>query len=126
MKVSLLDGYPFHYEISDGETTVEFDRGMPLETTREAFRIANNKYKTLDMLKASNVSVPNFRLVDNHFTSEQGMLDLASEIGFPLVIKPLSSSRGKGVFTNIKNNEKLLSHYKHIIDDLGYSKVIIE
>ncbi|HET7436271.1 MAG TPA: cyanophycin synthetase [Thermoanaerobaculia bacterium] len=65
--------------------------------------IAGDKDKTKSILGFHGVPVPRgetCRTID-------GALEIANEIGWPVVVKPLDASQGRGIVTNIKNEEEL-------------------
>src|SRR3712207_210894 len=52
------------------------------------------------------------------------MLLTATDIGYPVVIKPRYGNQGKGVFVNLKNEEELIRAYKSICEK--YDDILIE
>lgn len=48
----------------------------------------------------------------------------ASNIGYPVVLKPRYGNQGKGVFVNIKDEKELIDVYKNLKED--YEEIIIE
>lgn len=126
LSIALLDGYPYRFEISDGETTVAFDRALPEETTNEAFMLAKDKYETLNRLKKSGVPTPNARLIRVEEVTPNDIRALAQEIGYPVVLKPASASKGRGVFTNIGDSSELLRYYSYLVNEAKDKELILE
>src|SRR5699024_6282757 len=86
--------------------------------------IAKDKDATKEVLKKNSVSVP----IGEKFTTinKSQILNYANSIGFPVVLKPLDSYMGKGVFCDIKTEEELLDVYDYFINDHNFKKCIIE
>ena len=42
-----------------------------------------------------------------YLNEETGALSIAKRIGWPVVVKPLDASHGRGIATNIRNEEEL-------------------
>lgn len=126
LSVTFLDALPYEFELSDGVTTARFDRGLPAATTREAFRTCNNKSKALRHMGNTGVPVPSGRRVDASTTNFADVAEIARSIGYPVVIKPVLGSMGRGVFSGLRNEEQLEYYYRHVVDTLGKNRLIIE
>lgn len=126
LSVTFLDGFPYQYEISDGDTTVSFDRALPADTTHEAFMLAKSKFDTLNLLKESGVRVPESRLIRVDEVSNADVEKMAESISYPVVIKPASASKGRGVFTNIKDGTELIRYYSYLVEEMGDKEVVLE
>lgn len=79
---------------------------------------AGNKFYTKQVLRENNLPVPYGDIV----YSLESATDMADEIGFPLVVKPLDSNQGKGVTINVRNNEQLIAAYN---EALKYGKEVL-
>lgn len=126
LTVTFLDALPFEYELSDGVKTIRFDRALPGATTREAFRACNNKSRALHLMEIAGVSVPRGRRIDASSTTMEEVVQTAHEIGYPVVIKPVLGSMGRGVFSGIRSDEDLKNYYRYIVDELKKNRIIIE
>jgi D-alanine-D-alanine ligase-like ATP-grasp enzyme len=84
--------------------------------------IINNKYITKLFLKANDISVPEGK----QFFSKQNksVLKYAKFLGWPVVIKPISSSHGTGVILNIKNTKDFLKYWEY--SKKRYSTLLVE
>jgi cyanophycin synthetase len=80
--------------------------------------IAGNKQLTKRLLTESKIPVPDG---DTAYSFE-GALQIAREIGFPVVIKPVDSNQGKGVTLNVKNEQEIEAAYN---EARKYSRVVI-
>ncbi len=95
--------------------TAETDR-----TSAIAESISRDKDLTKSLLSSCGVPVPEGREVD----SAADAWDAAEDIGLPVVVKPTDGNHGRGVFTNLKTQEEVLSAYD-AADQEG-SGVIVE
>ncbi|MFA5960180.1 MAG: cyanophycin synthetase [Tatlockia sp.] len=85
--------------------------------------IAADKELTKQMLQDHFIPVPKGVVVD----SLQALQEAVKTIGFPLVIKPKTGNHGRGVTTNIVNQEKLLAGFeqaKKISDEVIVERFI--
>lgn len=73
--------------------------------SNEAVRICREKNKTIELLKKNGV--PTTHGHEFNIRDKDGMIDCADNIGFPVVLKPVNGSMGKGVHINIQNKEEL-------------------
>lgn len=126
LSVTFLDPRPYGFEISDGEKTVRFDRGLPEATTQEAFKNCNHKGKTRMLLEEAGVSLPRGVEVNVKRDGVEAVVDAAHQLGYPLVMKPVMGSRGKGVFSGIRDEAQLRSYLPHITDELEKSRLVLE
>ncbi len=94
----------------------------PLNTYVGA-QIADNKYVTNSILHDAGIPVPlSLRISKKAF--EKGSFD-ASELRFPVVVKPLSGTvKGNGVITNIKTHKQMMKYLKSSFRK--YSKMLVE
>ncbi|RJN31070.1 ATP-grasp domain-containing protein [Nesterenkonia natronophila] len=112
-------------EVTDGETTRRFDRSRSDLITNQAQRIVDNKRETTDWLRAHNVPVPDSQVFDS--ASDFGsVLKTAQRFGFPVVLKPVRGSRGRGVLSHIENSEDLQAAYSHLRDEFDRKPLLLE
>lgn len=69
--------------------------------------IVGNKQLTKQIMMENMIPVP----PGDTAYSVEGAVQIAREIGFPVVIKPLNSNQGKGVTLNVKNEQEVRSAY---------------
>ncbi|MEF3330103.1 hypothetical protein [Oceanobacillus oncorhynchi] len=67
-------------------------------------------------------------LLGSVLTEDKSIISYAEEIGFPVIIKPLKGSMGKGVYTNINSSEQLQDVLKELRSKYKYKykKYIVE
>lgn len=112
----------FSLESKDGKKHF-FYRSRGDLVHNESTQIGISKQDTKDVLKSKAIATPEgdrFELADR-----ESILACANDIKYPVVVKPLSESMGRGVFTDISNDEELneiLDHY----EKSRYSKLILE
>ncbi|WP_146341509.1 hypothetical protein [Nesterenkonia sp. NBAIMH1] len=112
LKVTFLAPSGKELEVSDGARTVRFDRSRAAsEISEEAYSIVESKYDTTAALRAAGVPVPEaFALAASETTFEEVRAH-AESLGYPVVLKPMRGSRGRGVFANIQSVEQLQEYY---------------
>jgi len=106
------------YEISDGEKTHRFVSSRGDLITKKAVAICRNKDRAKEYLRKANVPTPNGKKFDEEIT-DQEITDFANELGYPLVVKPVDGSQGKGVIANIKNQKEFEKALKLVREELG-------
>lgn len=92
---------------------------------REAVLMCVNKNNTKKALIKNNVSTP-LGKVFRADSSKENYLNYAEEIDFPLVVKPVNGTGGKGVITGIENKEALISSILYLKEELDVKDIIIE
>ncbi len=91
----------------------------------EAVELGMDKAKTKQILKEKGISVPDGK----HFTGNidnEDILQYANTLGYPLVIKPIDGSFGKGVVANITSEGELMHSLDYVRQELGYQDIIVE
>lgn len=84
------------------------EASLPGNTSSIAVDLAKNKQMVKDLLKENNIPVPCGGIVD----SEDEAVVLAGQIGYPIVVKPWDANQGKGVSSNIKDENMLRKAYR--------------
>ena len=77
------------------------------ETSSIGVEIACDKEDTKYLLEQNEVPVPNGEVIK----SERGLLEVIEDIGYPIVIKPINGNHGRGITTNIMNEELALEAF---------------
>lgn len=113
------------YSLSDNTKEYHFESSMGDKLTSYAYEVCENKDETKKVLKKSGVPVPEGkRFVEEVENNE--IINYARELGYPVVVKPVSENAGKGVFSNIQNEEDFIDILHHVRNDLGYQDIIVE
>jgi len=94
------------------------EASLPDSTSCIAVDIAGNKHLTKQLLSDNNIPVPYGEIA----FSEEAAVELAKEIGYPVVIKPLDGNQGKGVTLNITDDMQVRIAYNEAIK---HSKAVI-
>ncbi|WP_404429365.1 acylphosphatase [Sutcliffiella horikoshii] len=113
------------FSLSSKKRKHYFFRTRGDKVTNEAVRIGSDKQLTKQYLERSGVNVPKGILIKG-YTIDQNVIEQTNSLGYPLVMKPLDGSYGKGVITNIRNKKELLKAFEYIRYKLGYQDIIIE
>lgn len=80
--------------------------------------IAGNKHLTKKILSDNNIPVPNGDIA----YTEDSAAEIASDIGYPVVLKPLDGNQGKGVNLNICSEVQVRAAYNEAVK---YSKAVL-
>lgn len=107
-------------ELGYGKYSRKVQAALTDSTSSIAIDISCDKQLTKQMLLENNIPVPQGDIA----MSIEDALDIAYDIGYPLVLKPLNGNQGKGVVLNV-NSDRELEDLFHI--PLKYSdQVIVE
>lgn len=112
------------FSLSSSEGKHYFFRSRGDKVGNEDVLICQNKEKTKNFLKNANVPVPVGEKLD--LNSHKEIIMYAEKIGYPVVIKPVSGSMGRGIFINIQDSEELQDILNHYKKEYKYKKCIIE
>lgn len=110
------------YSLSNGDKIHYFFRSRGDKVANKAVRTCQNKEETKAFLEKSNVPIPVGKTLD----TDEAIISYANEIGYPVIIKPLSGSMGKGVYTNISNENELANILKELRSKYSYQQYIVE
>ncbi|RNA67587.1 acylphosphatase [Alteribacter keqinensis] len=113
------------FSLSNGTDRYDFAVSRGGLVSREAIDICIDKDKTKHYLEKANVPVPTGKSFGAN-DSDQEIVDYFKTLDYPVVLKPTDAGGGKGVITNIKNNDELMSAIKHVRHELNYKDVILE
>lgn len=110
------------YSLSNGEKKHYFFRSRGDKVANKAVRIVQDKVKTKEYLSKAGVPIP----LGDAFEEDDDIINYAEKIGYPVIVKPLKGSMGKGVHTNIADREELMSVLRELRARYSYKEYIIE
>jgi len=113
------------YSLSYNGKTIDFNSSLSEQLPKETYEICQNKDLTKKYLTAQGIRVPKGEKITKE-TSLDYISNLANKLGYPIVMKPVSANAGKGVFSNIIDEQMLVETFNHLTNDLGYDEIIIE
>lgn len=105
-------------ELGYGKFSKRIQAALTDSTSGISIDISCNKQLTKQILDENNIPTP---IGDIAYTLDDA-LNIAYEIGYPVVLKPLDGNQGKGVVLNVRNSVELEDNY-HI--PLKYSDCVI-
>lgn len=125
MKTWFVDTPGRLFSLSSKDRTHYFFRTRGDKVTNEAVTIGGNKEKTKQMLKMKNIPTPEGKQFKWDI-SDEDIINYASTLGYPVVVKPTDGSFGRGVVTNIKNEQELRKALNIIRREKKYPDIIVE
>ena len=115
------------YDISDGNSTVTFNYSRPTSlTSPEAHRIVEDKWRTVEALRSSGVPSPASRMFPAKDSSLIGVLEEATRIGYPVVLKPTRGSVGRGVFPNLQDAQEVQNAMQKLLHVTKSRRLLVE
>lgn len=112
------------FSLSSAKQTHYFFRSRGDLVANKTVRICQNKEKTKELLQKSNVPVPLGK--EFNINNQDEIINYAESIGYPVVLKPLSGSMGKGVYMDINNKEQLKDAIENAQSTYRYTKYLLE
>lgn len=125
LTVTLHDKSFRRYSIASEERFHFFNKGRIDLTPKSAVDICIDKNQTKEYLKKAGVSTPEGKHF-NHRATDESIVSYGSALGYPLVLKPIDSSRGKGVMVDIRDEAMLRDSLTYVRHELELKEVIIE
>ncbi|MBT2599379.1 acylphosphatase [Oceanobacillus sp. ISL-74] len=110
------------YSLSDGSKTHYFFRSRGDKVANKSVKICQDKELTKSYLRKRNVSIPLGKVLE----SDIEIVDYANYIGYPVIVKPLKASMGKGVYTNINSEKELKGVLKELRSKFSYKDYLVE
>ncbi|WP_080872496.1 acylphosphatase [Oceanobacillus timonensis] len=110
------------FSLSNGDRMHYFFRSRGDKVANKAVRICQNKEATKSFLEQNNVPIP----IGKTLETDEAIIQYANEIGYPVIIKPLNGSMGKGVYTNISHTNELVDILKELRLKYAYREYIVE
>lgn len=110
------------FSLSSNDRTHYFFRSRGDKVSNKAVRICQDKEETKTLLRENKVPIP----LGGVFEEDGDIIEYAESVGFPIVIKPLRGSMGKGVYTNINNTKELKAVLSELRSTYNYAEYIVE
>ncbi|SFB27392.1 D-alanine-D-alanine ligase [Lentibacillus halodurans] len=113
------------FSLSSADRTHYFFRTRGDKVSNQAVYIGKDKSKTKHILNKRGIPVPEGK----YFSEIQPNSDIhkyAFSIGFPVVVKSVDGSFGRGIITNIQDENELDYALIYVRDELKYKNVILE
>ena len=95
---------------------------MTSQTSSLAVDIAGDKVLTSTLLAAAGLPVPRSEGV----RTKRGAVQVANEIGFPVVVKPLDGNHGRGVILNLRTDAEVEDAFDKALDESRGGVVVVE
>jgi cyanophycin synthetase len=92
-----------YVQLGHGVNQRRIQATMTDRTSAIGVEIADDKMRTKEILKTAGVPIPEGENVEDL----DGALDVADDIGYPVVVKPLVGNHGRGITVNIGTPEDL-------------------
>lgn len=118
--VKRLDAGGSILQLGTGKYLKLIEATITSKTSAVGVDIACDKTLTKKLLEKSGICVPMGKIA----TSEEEALEIAKEIGTPVVIKPCDGNQGKGVTLNLNNETEIRTAYK--LAENYSNKIIVE
>lgn len=112
------------FELSGFGESVKFKGVRPELVSREAILTCIYKERTKEQFLKANVKTPQGKMFNRE--DNEKIVKYATELGFPLVLKPTNASGGRGVIANIKDEPSFKEALIYVRETLGYRNVIVE
>src|SRR5690625_1904163 len=125
MKTWFVDTPVRLFSLSYSSRTHYFFRTRGDLVPNEAVEIGSDKFKTKQVLASLNIPIPKGKSFDQQ-ADQSTIVAYAEALGYPIVIKPIDGSFGRGVFTNVMSEVELIEGLKYIRTTLQEQEVIVE
>ena len=114
------------FYLADGEKEHRFAVSRGDKVPQTAIKTCINKNLTKEHLIKADVPTPLGRVFEDSNGEKSQIIDYANKIGYPVVIKPVDGTGGKGVIANIADRNELKNAYDYVTKDLKFKNIIIE
>lgn len=126
MTVKFLKGNRILYSLKSDIREHKFNKSRGDKVPKDAVKLCINKDLTKIELEKSRIPVPQGKRFNYTGDNAKDLIDYAFNIGFPVVLKPTKGSLGRGVISNIKNENMLKEAIQHVCQKLNEKDIIIE
>ena len=113
------------FSLSDGTNTHTFYRTRGDKTSEKTIELCADKDAFKKYLIAHEIKTPIGETFKVHELDK--MIAYATDIGFPVILKPVAGSMGRGVFINLKNIDELKASIESMAANFPeYEDIMIE
>src|SRR5690625_5024288 len=113
------------YELSHNDRSFSFNSSLSHQLPEVTYNLCQDKHLTKKKLSEHGIRVPKGEKLSKD-TESAYLSKLANELTYPVVMKPVGENAGKGVFSNITDEDMLFDTFAHLTKDLEYDEVILE
>ncbi|MEF3330101.1 ATP-grasp domain-containing protein [Oceanobacillus oncorhynchi] len=113
------------YTIKSGDKVHHFSATRGDLVSTHTKDLTKNKVVTKEILEKNNVPTPKGKQFGEDITDSE-IIQYAAEIDYPVVVKPLAGTGGKGVIAGIENEEELIEALTYVRKKLNFPHVILE
>jgi len=113
------------FSLEYGKKKHDFRTSFGDLTSDEAIKITENKALTKQYLQEAGLPIAKGETFDES-DSIENIIHYATNLDFPLVIKPVDGIQGRGVVANIQTIEEFREALVHVREKLGYLDIIVE
>jgi|SRR5690625_4849819 len=113
------------FELSNNEKSHRFVATRGDLITRDAVRICRDKAEAKKYLMKANVPTPRGKEFLKE-SKESEIIEYAKQNGYPLVVKPIDGTGGRGVIAGIQDENELKEALSYIKGELGYRHLLVE
>lgn len=99
------------YQLGWGSKARLMDRSTTQLDSAIGSKLAQNKFWSANLLRTAGLPAP----VQGAATTQKEALQVARQMGWPVVVKPADLDRGEGVTIGIKNDESLTAAFRKAI-----------
>lgn len=114
-----------HFSISSNEKKIKFNRSRVMFTTASALNITKDKEATRKCLQNAGLPTP-VGIKINRTEGISKALEFVADHGYPVVLKRVVGSQGKGVYSGIKDEVELLYYFTQLVNNFDEVEFIIE
>ena len=109
-----------YVQLGHGVNQRRIQATMTDRTSAIGMEIADDKMRTKEILKTAGVPIPEGRNVVEALEA----LEVADDIGYPVVVKPLVGNHGRGITVNVRNAEDLTVAFEQA--KLFHETIVVE
>ncbi|GEL08351.1 acylphosphatase [Salisediminibacterium halotolerans] len=113
------------FSLSDGEKTHRFFRTRGDRVSEQAVKECMDKETAKTKLSANDVPTPAGERVKTDLTAED-LIVTAEKIGFPVVLKPVDGSFGRGVYTDLRDQDSLIRCWNEVREESATKEYLLE